>query len=127
MREPARLDDGPPIVLPPTAIPLDPPAADRRPVFVGAGMLALAVMFWWNRRRRDRFEQEDQREHSEPGVRRVRVRPRPTAARDADDDADDLHAAARGDAPDPPDAPDLKDRTTPAPASPADPDAGDPP
>jgi hypothetical protein len=110
MREPPRLDDVR-IVLPPTAIPLDAPPVDHRPMFVGAGLVVLAMMFWWNRRRRDRFEQEDRLERSEPGARRPRGRPRPAAR---DDDADDLHAAARGDPPDEP------DRTAPDPASPAD-------
>ncbi len=90
-REPARLDDGSKFVLPPTVIPLDRPDADRRPVFVGAGIIVLALMFWWNRRRRDRFEREDR---GDPPARR---------ARDSDDDADDLHAAARGEAPGTPD------------------------
>jgi len=93
-REPARLDDGSKFVLPPTVIPLDRPDADRRPVFVGAGIIVLALMFWWNRRRRDRFEREDR---GDPPMRRSRD------SRDSDDDADDLHAAARGEAPGTPD------------------------
>jgi hypothetical protein len=90
-REPARLDDGSKIVMPPTAIPLDRPDADRRPVFVGAGVIVLALVFWWNRRQRDLFEQEDRGERSLP--RRPRRR--------TDEDADDLHAAARGEDPAP--------------------------
>ena len=93
-REPARLDDGSKFVLPPTVIPLDRPDADRRPIFVGAGIIVLALMFWWNRRRRDRFEREDR---GDPSRRRSRD------SRDSDDDADDLHAAARGEAPGTPD------------------------
>jgi hypothetical protein len=76
--------------MPPTTIPLDRPDADRRPVFVGAGIVALAFMFWWNRRRRDRFEREDR---GDPPVRRSRDS---RDSRDSDEDADDLHAAARG-------------------------------
>jgi len=93
-REPARLDDGSKFVMPPTTIPLDRPDADRRPVFVGAGIIALAFMFWWNRRRRDRFEREDR---GDVPARRSRAAGAARAARDSDEDADDLHAAARGD------------------------------
>jgi hypothetical protein len=31
---------------------------DTRPVYVGLGIIALAAVFWWNRRRRERFEKE---------------------------------------------------------------------
>ena len=90
-REPPRLSEGPRIALPPTVIPLDRPRADRRPVYVGAAFVMLAVAMWWNRRRRDRFDREDRAlaNAARPARRR---RPR-------DDDAEDLHAAARGDAP----------------------------
>jgi hypothetical protein len=97
-RESARLDDGSKVMLPPTTIPLDPPPTDRRPVYLGAGIIVLAAMFWWNRRRRDKFERED-RGH----------RGRPPASRNADADADDLHAAARGDGPDTAQRPDEQD------------------
>jgi len=99
-REPARFDDGSKFVMPPTTIPLARPDADRRPMLLGAGILVLALMFWWNRRRRDRFEREDR---GEPPARRSRD------SRDSDDDADDLHAAARGDDPGKPDRPDRQD------------------
>jgi hypothetical protein len=107
---PPRLDDGARIRLPPIVIPQDRPAADRRPVYFGAGLIVLAVAFWWNRRQRDRFS----RSETEDGTAPRRGRDRRRAARDvdADDlhaaargdaDADDLHAAARGDEPAPPD------------------------
>ncbi|MGN6105750.1 MAG: hypothetical protein ACTHU0_11640, partial [Kofleriaceae bacterium] len=78
-----RLDDGARIPLPPIAVAPAPrrAAPDRRPIYVGAGLIALAALFYWNRRRRDRFERDD-----EPAARRAR---RPRAA---DPDADDLHA-----------------------------------
>jgi hypothetical protein len=85
---PPRISDGTKIVLPPMVIPQDRQAADRRPVYFGAGLIVLAVVFWWNRRRRDRFEHED-------GIKPRRAR-RPPGDR-ADADADDLHAAAAGD------------------------------
>ena len=80
--EPAASDDR--VRLPPMAIPQDARSNDRRTAYVGAGVVVLAAMFWWNRRRRDRFERED------------RGAPARVAARNHDDDdADDLHAAAR--------------------------------
>jgi hypothetical protein len=93
---PPRLSDGARVTLPPMVIPQDRPAPDRRPAYIGLGLIVLATLFWWNRRRRDRFLRED---GIEPPSRR--------AARDADADADDLHAAARGDA-DAPDSPPRK-------------------
>jgi hypothetical protein len=89
-RGPATLSEGPRVALPPTVIPLDRPSTDRRPVYVGAALVMLAAALWWNRRQRDRFDREDRGERP---ARRERAR---------DADADDLHAAARGDAPDPP-------------------------
>jgi hypothetical protein len=51
------MDDGSRSAL--MAIHQDPPPADRRPLFVGAGIVVLAAIFWWNRQRRERFERED--------------------------------------------------------------------
>jgi hypothetical protein len=90
-RAPARLDDGSKITLPPIPVPVDRPRADRRPVLVGAGVIVLALLFWWNRRQRDLFEHEARRASPSrsPG-------PVPRAT---DDDASDLRAAARGEGP----------------------------
>jgi hypothetical protein len=90
---PARIDDGSRIKLPPMVVSQDRPPVDRRPIYLGMGLVVLAAVFWWNRRRRDRFERED---HGTPPAR-------PERSRDADADADDLHAAARGDGPQPAD------------------------
>jgi hypothetical protein len=86
-----RREDPRKIALPPLVIPQDPAAADRRPIYVGAGLVVLAAVFRWNRRRRERFERED----GAP----VRTRRERRPARD--EDADDLHAAARGEPPEP--------------------------
>jgi hypothetical protein len=57
-------------------------------VYLGMGLVVLAAIFWWNRKRREKFEQENPQEVP------ARV-PRATAKRKSgDDDADDLHAAA---------------------------------
>ncbi len=45
-----------PIFLKPEA----QPAVDRRPVFIGAGIVLLAVAFWWNMKRRSKLDEEDQ-------------------------------------------------------------------
>jgi hypothetical protein len=50
--------DGSRISLPPMAIPQDAPSGDRRPVYVGAGIAILAAAFYWNRRKRERFEED---------------------------------------------------------------------
>jgi hypothetical protein len=89
-REPASSDER--VRVPPMTITPDPRGNDRRTAYVGAGVVVLAAMFWWNRRRRDRFEREDRGAPPRPAMR--------------DDDADELHAAARSEAPDAPDAPD---------------------
>jgi hypothetical protein len=96
-RAPARLDDGSRIAFPPMVIPQEPRAparSDNRTVYVGAGILALALMFWWNRRRRDRFDREERGAPPAPS--------RAAAPAEPDEDAADLHAAARGDRPEEP-------------------------
>jgi hypothetical protein len=45
--------------LPPIEVAPPAPAPDRRPVFVGAGIVMLAALFWWNQRRRARLAEED--------------------------------------------------------------------
>ena len=45
--------------LPPMAVPPSPTEADRRPMFVGAGIVLLAGLFWWNMRRRARLANEE--------------------------------------------------------------------
>jgi hypothetical protein len=46
---------------PPMAVPHTDdtsPRTDTRPIVVGASIIALAAVFYWNRRRRERFEKE---------------------------------------------------------------------
>lgn len=73
-----RLSDGshlPAPVLPPMVVAPAPSEVDRRPIYIGAGLVVLAAAFWWNRRQRERFDPEP------------------------DEDADSLRAAARGEPP----------------------------
>ena len=72
----ATMSDGSRVPMPPIVVPADKPTSDRRPVYVGAGLVVLAAIFWWNRRQRER------------------TGPSEKPARRGDDDADDLHAAA---------------------------------
>ncbi len=44
----------PPMVVPDTASP----RTDARPIVVGASLIALAAVFYWNRKRRERIEKE---------------------------------------------------------------------
>ena len=91
-----------------SAVPGEPVQLDERPrrtlahevrgndhhtAYLGAAVVALGVMVWWNRRRRDRFEREDR-------VAAAAHTDKAAARTDSDDDADDLHAAARRDADD---------------------------
>jgi len=112
---PSRIEDGQRVALPPMVIRSEPTGPDNRPAYLGGGIVVLAAVFWWNRRRRDRFEREDEGQ-SDPVPHRAAARARgprvPSEARSAgrrhrprDEDADDLHAAARGDSPDLPDPP----------------------
>lgn len=39
------------VSLPPMQVHQDQPGPDRRPVYVGAGLIVIAAIFWWNRRR----------------------------------------------------------------------------
>ncbi|MBA3541018.1 MAG: hypothetical protein H0T79_15515, partial [Deltaproteobacteria bacterium] len=92
-REPARLDDGSRVKMQPIQVAQDR-GSDRRPVYVGIGLVVLALAFWWNRKQRDRFAGEDRA----TAARGSRAAGSPTtdepAPSSADGDADDLHAAA---------------------------------
>ncbi len=81
---PALLDDGKRPSLAPMQIPQaehEGREGDRRPIYVGLGLIILAVVFWWNRKNRERLETEFEARGDKP-------------AKPASPDADDLHAAA---------------------------------
>ncbi len=51
------MSDGSRTPMPPIVLPQQPRrVVDRRPVYVGAGIVVLAGLFWWNRRRREQLE-----------------------------------------------------------------------
>jgi hypothetical protein len=52
------MSDGSRTPMPPITLPPAEPkrTVDRRPVYVGAGLVVLAGLFWWNRRRRERVD-----------------------------------------------------------------------
>ena len=91
MREQPRLGDGGRAGMAPMTIAPATREIDRRPLYLGGGIVVLAALFWWNRRRRDRFERED-------GPASATTETEPEAS-SGDEDADDLQAAAGGDAP----------------------------
>jgi hypothetical protein len=54
------LSEGPRTPLPPMVIrPDTQPDVDRRPVFIGAGIVLLAIVFWWNMKRRAQLEDDE--------------------------------------------------------------------
>ena len=53
------MGEGAHVPLAPISVPQEAPRTDWRPVFVGAGLILLALVFWWNRRRRARLEAEN--------------------------------------------------------------------
>jgi hypothetical protein len=54
-------DATPRVRIPPIVIRQDKPALDQRPLYVGAGLVVLAAVFWWNRRQRERFDRDSER------------------------------------------------------------------
>lgn len=56
---PPSMGDGSRVPIPPIVIHTDEPSRDLRSVYVGFGVVMLAAVFWWNRRRRERFEREE--------------------------------------------------------------------
>jgi hypothetical protein len=68
--------------LPPMSVPQER-ETDRRPIYVGIGLVILAAIFWWNRKQREKLEKDHEERTGDD---------KPAPARS--DDADDLHAAA---------------------------------
>ena len=46
------MGDGSRLKFAPITVPSDPPSTDRRPIYLGLGLVVLAAIFWWNRRKR---------------------------------------------------------------------------
>ena len=83
------MSDGSRMPMPPITVAAEPSSTDRRPIYVGGGLVVLSLIFWWNRRMRDKFERD--KFEREPGANAAPARG------ETDADADDLHAAAKGD------------------------------
>lgn len=58
--QPSTMSDGSHAPMPPITLQRTETkrTTDKRPVYVGLGIVVLAALFWWNRRRRERFEKE---------------------------------------------------------------------
>lgn len=78
------MSDGTKYKMAPIAIPQDD-SSDHRIVYFGIGLVVFAIIFYWNRKHRERFDAD---KGGDPKA------PRKTRARERDGDADALHAAA---------------------------------
>jgi hypothetical protein len=55
----ATMSDGSKMPLPPIVVAPPPrKQTDRRPLYLGLGLVVIAALFFYNRRRRDRIAQE---------------------------------------------------------------------
>jgi hypothetical protein len=81
---PSLVESGERPSLPPMQIPQAERESDRRPIYVGLGLIVLAVIFYLNRKNREKLEREYE----------TRTADKVPPAKAADRDADDLHAAA---------------------------------
>jgi len=96
---PSLVDSGERPSLPPMQIAPEPREPDRRPVYVGLGLVVLAVLFWWNRKNREKLEREyEHRLGDKPASSDEAASEKPAKPKKSrDGDADDLHAAAAAD------------------------------
>ncbi len=89
---PSLVESGERPSLPPMQIPQDPREPDRRPIFVGFGLIVLALVFYWNRKNREKLERQYEKETADKPAAEPESKPAKS-----DRDADDLHAAAEDD------------------------------
>lgn len=89
---PALVDSGSRPSLAPIEIPQEPREPDRRPIYVGFGLIVLAAIFYWNRKNREKLERDYEARTADREANAPPAKPTP-----ADGDADDLHAAAADD------------------------------
>lgn len=78
------MKDGGKATFQPIAVEPAKTEPDRRPIYLGAGLIVIAAVFWWNRKRREKLEAE----YGDRAEKR---------SKRGDADADDLHSAADGD------------------------------
>jgi hypothetical protein len=87
---PSLVESGERPSLPPIQIKPEKAEPDRRPVYVGLGLVMLAIIFYFNRKNREKLERDYEN--------RTAGAPKPESKPKAPDhDADDLHAAAAED------------------------------
>jgi hypothetical protein len=92
------VESGPRPSLPPMQIAPEPRERDRRPIYVGLGLIVLAALFWWNRKNREKIERDyEQRLADKPASEEPAAARSAPAPKGRDGDADDLHAAATED------------------------------
>jgi hypothetical protein len=82
---PAKLDDASHLELPLRVQAQPARTTDRRPLYLGIGLVALALLFWWNRRRRERFEAEDRGAADDEDLHAAADEPKADAADPEDD------------------------------------------
>lgn len=79
------LTDGDKVRIGPIAITSSRAERDSRPLMIGGSIVVLAAVMWWNRKRRERFDRDE--EVARPS----------RATTESREDTNDLQAAARGD------------------------------
>ncbi len=87
---PSLVDSGERPSLAPMEIPQEQREPDRRPIYVGLGLIVLAVIMYFNRKNRQKLERDYEQRSADKADQDKEARP----ARARGDDGDDLHAAA---------------------------------
>lgn len=90
---PSLVESGERPSLPPMQIPQEQRETDRRPIYVGLGLIVLAVIFYLNRKNREKLEREYEKRTADKSPEATPEAKPATSDRDADD----LHAAAEDD------------------------------
>ena len=87
---PSLVDSGERPSLAPMEIPQAQREPDRRPIYVGLGLIVLAAIMYWNRKNRQKLERDYEQRSADKQEQDKETKPAPARG----DDGDDLHAAA---------------------------------